>query len=77
MKQNKDIKSFRDIADEVLPQIKTEYLASIKNNKPLTKIQSVIQETSTELAAAGMETAIRNATNILNIHTSSDLSLGS
>lgn len=76
MKQNKDIKSFRDIADEVLPQIKAEYLASIKNNQPLTKIQSVIQETSTELAAAGMETAIRNATNILNIHTSSDLSVG-
>lgn len=76
MKQNKDIKSFRDIADEVLPQIKTEYLDSIKNNQPLTKIQSVIQETSTELAAAGMETAIRNATNILNIHTSSDLSVG-
>jgi hypothetical protein len=32
MQEDKNIKSFYDIADEILPQIKTEYIEAIKND---------------------------------------------
>lgn len=76
MQEDKNIKSFYDIADEILPQIKTEYIEAITKDQASTKIQQIIQQASSGLATAEGDAAIRNATNILNIHTSSNLALG-
>lgn len=75
IKKDPSIKSLEQIADEILPQIKEEYLQAIENNRPMTNIQNALFSLNNGLNSSALSAAIRNTEQIFNMAISEDIQL--